>query len=223
MFRVVAAVVSGAVLLALASTFVGRGSLEQFDHTVVPSVWTFAVAVGAAAWAFVLRGTRDAWVRTGFAGVVIALLSTVPGEALLVLGLGLALDFAGRRLRPAAPIALAAIAFFAILQLPAFWFGLMLNGSDVDRAKAYCESFVSKLEVHYDRTGTYPRSLRELPVGMGTVPRLLDPAAFYTVTGNRYQFSFSDPSGLDQGLCYDSFVGSWRKWTRAGTLAMASR
>jgi len=223
MFRVVSAIVFAAGLTALLSAQLGRGSLEQFELTVVPSVWTFLIAVSTAAWAFALRGTRDLWVRAGLASLAVAIVTVAPRETLLVLAGGLAVDCAGRRLRPAAPIAVAAVGLVALLQLPAFWWGLLLNGSDVDEAKAYCESFVPKLEAHFDRNGTYPRSLNQLPLEMGEVPRLVDPASFYTVTGNRYQLSFPDPSGLDQGQCYDSFVGSWRKWSRPGALALADR
>jgi len=213
MFRTTVYMLLGALLLGSASTLAGRGSMQQFELTVIPSLWTFAVVCGAAAWAFGLRGTNDLWVRLGLILTTVALLVALPEKATLIVVAGFAIDRAARRLRLAGATAIVAVGLVTSIQLPAFWLGLMLNGSDVSEAKAYCESFVPKLESHYERMGDYPRSLDELALELGEIPRLLESSSFYTRTGNRFQFSFLDPSGRDGGLCYDSFVGSWRQYS----------
>ncbi|MFT5051337.1 MAG: hypothetical protein ACI8QZ_002748 [Chlamydiales bacterium] len=213
MFRTTTCMLLGALLLAGASTLAGRGSMQQFELTVVPSMWTFAAACGAGLWAFGLRGTRSRSVRVSLILACAALVAALPGTVPFILLAGFVVDRAARRHRLAGAAAIGAVALVTACQLPAFWLGVLLNRADVSDAKLYCEEFVPRLESHYERTGTYPRSLMDLSLELGEVPRLLDPTVFYTRAGNRFQFSFNDPSGRDGGLCYDSFVGSWREYS----------
>lgn len=222
MFRIVLCALPAALLLASLSALIGRGALAQFELTVIPSLWTLGVALAAGAWVLLLRNAREWGLYLSLAGALTVLLSIAPRLTFIVAGVGFALHWAASGLRPAGPAALTAVAVVALCQLPAFWVGLMLNRSDVAQAKAYCEAIVSEIDAHYEQRGVYPRSLRDLSSDLGEIPRLLEPESFYSLTGNRFQFTFRDPSGLDQGLCYDSFVGSWRNWSRAGTLAFAN-
>jgi hypothetical protein len=90
-------------------------------------------------------------------------------------------------------------------------FGIMLNRRDVTEARAFCEGMIPAIERLKAQTGCYPATPPGVTPSVAW-PRLIDKRHFHSADADRYGFNFTDPSGMMNGLAYDSRSGGWYEW-----------
>ena len=105
-------------------------------------------------------------------------------------------------------IAFGCAAGSSLISLP---IGSIVNWYDIEQARAFCDRLRPELERHRQRTGRYPERLPH-EVVRGLLPRLLRDREFYRPSGTFYTISFIDPSGMLNGLDFDSRTGEWSEW-----------
>lgn len=167
-------------------------------------------AFGAAAWlgrgrfvpsflALAAGSASAPLLGAGLACLVLGLLRRRLGKGRVLLGLAAACLTLGP---PLAGIGLSVVP------------GRALLARDVDRAKLYCRGLVPRLEAARRAAGGYPESLSEIGERPEERPRLLrdNPYEFYASDGETFTFDFVDPSGMLEGLRWDSRVGDWERW-----------
>lgn len=184
-------------------------------HVQPAHIWSCAnvkwvVAIGASV---LLNAILILWGRGSFVSAILPLgVSLWIGLPLIVLSAAL-YSVAARRNNfrfmkiCSGGVIVALVIFSTLASLPV---GERLLARDMNRAKAFCEALIPRLEQSKARDGTYPRDIAAV-LDRRRTPGLLQ-HQFYWSDGTNFTFVIGDPGTIMGGVEYDSRSKGWHSW-----------